>query len=859
VSDSLVGARFAWLLLRLVVLAAIGTVAGLGIARADGAAAGSRRAEADAGAAGLTPRPHLRAARVDRAPTIDGKLDDAIWTTAPVSNGFTQKYPQRGTTPTESTALRIAYDDRAIYVAVDCVQRTAPVERRLTRRDRMVESDWVEVTLDTRRDGKSAFEFNVNAAGVLTDAIRFDDTEVSLDWDDNWEARTAVTPTGWSAEMRIPLRILRFAALPVQSWGLQARRHVSHRQELDEWAYIPRSAGGEVSHYGYLDDLRGLTPGRGLELVPFVWERLRRRDVQAGQVASGTDVALAAGLDIKWHPSQQLTVDAAILPDFAQVEADQVLLNLSNFETHFPEKRRFFLEGLDTFSNPEVQVVYTRRIGRPAPELSLATGERLVDVPAPAPIFGALKMTGHIGDVWEVGLLSALTGRNQVEVEAADGTRDDRVVDPLTAYNVLRVKRALGRGGEGTGNGHIGVTTTSVLHRHHRGAVGANDAHVVSLDWRLASPSGDYITTGQALASRLDRGPPRVQPDGNVIESGDTGGSLHLAANKLGGAHWLGFVWGALDGRKFDVNDLGYADRANQIGSGAQIEYRTLEPWGRVLETSTHLEAMSLHNLDGLPTWQQVSLVSTIHFSSFWTVWTVLNGMTAHFDDREVGDGAALERPGGGELALGVETDPRARIWAHLQLVGQQLTQGQVFRTNLSLVLRALPQLDLELDPELLFTRGSYRYASTAGNGDYLFGKLAAKSVGVILRATYTFTPQLSFQTYAQLFLAARHYAQLASFSPAGAGPRPAIRVRDLTPGASLPDENPDTQEGAINANVVLRWEFRAGSLLYLVYTREQAPEMTLQPGEHGRLDLRSVRRGPAADVFLLKLSYWWG
>jgi hypothetical protein len=129
----------------------------------------------------------------------------------------------------------------------------------------------------------------------------------------------------------------------------------------------------------------------------------------------------------------------------------------------------------------------------------------------------------------------------------------------------------------------------------------------------------------------------------------------------------------------------------------------------------------------------------------------------------------------------------------------------------------------------------------------------------VILRATYTFTPQLSFQTYAQLFLAARHYAQLASFSPAGAGPRPAIRVRDLTPGASLPDENPDTQEGAINANVVLRWEFRAGSLLYLVYTREQAPEMTLQPGEHGRLDLRSVRRGPAADVFLLKLSYWWG
>jgi hypothetical protein len=806
----------------------------------------------------LTPRPHLQAARAEHPPTIDGKLDDAIWASAPVSDGFTQKYPHQGKPPTETTALRIAYDDHAVYVGFDCVQRTAPVERRLTRRDRMVESDWVDVTLDTRRDGKSGFEFNVNAAGVLTDAIRFDDIEVSFDWDDNWEARTAVTATGWSAEIRIPLRILRFAGLPVQSWGLQARRHVSHRQELDEWAFIPRSAGGEVSHYGHLDGLAGLKPGRGLELVPFVWERLRRRDVQAGQVASGSDVGLAAGLDMKWHPSQQLTVDAAILPDFAQVEADQVLLNLSNFEIHQPEKRRFFLEGLDTFSNPEMQVLYTRRIGRPAPALDLASGERLVDVPAPAPILGALKMTGHIGRAWEMGVLSALTARNQVEVEAADGTRDNRVVDPLTAFNVLRIKHALGAG-EGEGNGHIGLTATSVLHRHHHGAIGANDAHVASVDWRLASPSGDYVTTGQALASRLDRGPPRAQPDGTVIGSGDTAGSLHLAANKLGGAHWLGHVWGAFDGRKFDINDLGYNDRANQYGAGAQIEYRTLEPWGRVLETSTHVEGISLHNLDGLPTWRQLSLVSSVHFSNFWTVWTVLDGHLAHFDDREVGDGAALERPGGGELVLGVETDPRARIWAHMQVVGQKLTQGSVFRANLSLLFRVLPQLDLELDPDLLLTQGSPRYAATATNGDYLFGKLDAKSIGAVLRATYTFTPQLSLQTYAQVFLSSRHYADLASFSPAQAGPRPAIRVRDLTPGAATPDENPDTQEGAINANVVLRWEFRAGSLLYLVYTREQVPETTLQPGQMGHLDLRSVRRGPAADVLLLKLSYWWG
>jgi hypothetical protein len=804
----------------------------------------------------LPPRPHLRAIRVASPPEIDGQLDDAAWAAAPITDSFTQKFPHAGQPPVDRTSLRIAYDDQALYVAIDCAQPTAPIERRLTRRDRMVEADWVEITLDTRGDGKSGFEFNVNAAGVMTDAIRFDDTEVSLDWDENWEARTALHPGGWAAELRIPLRILRFARLPVQSWGMQARRHVSHRQELDEWAFIPRSSAGEVSHYGHLDDLVGLSPGRGLEVAPFVWERLRRRDVQAGQVAGGTDIGLAAGLDLKWHPSQQLTVDVAVLPDFAQVEADQVLLNLTNLETYLPEKRRFFLEGIDTFYSPEVQVVYTRRIGRPAPELDLAAGERLVDVPAPSPIYGALKLTGHLGDAWEVGVLSALTARNRIEVEAADGTREHRLVDPLTAFNVLRIKRTLG--GD-AGNGHVGITATSVMHNRHHGAVGANDAHVGSFDWRLASPSHDYVTTGQLLATRLDRGPPRLVPDGTVIGSGDVGTAVRAVVKKVGGAHWLWDVWGARDSRKFDVNDLGYNDRANQYGAGGALFYRTLDPWRSLLESSTKLETVYLHNLDGLATWRQLALISRLHFVNFWSLRADLNGFLPHFDDREVGDGAALERPGGGELELSVETDPRRRVWAFAELSGKQLSEGRSLRLNLSLVVRVLPQLDLELDPELLLARGEPRYAATAANGDLLFGHLAARSVGAILRATYTFTPQLTLQTYAQLFVAARHYADLASFTPLPGGGRPTIRVGDLQPGAPPPAENPDTQEGALNVNVVLRWEFRAGSLLYLVYTRAQAPELTLQPGETGRLDLRSVRRGPAVDVVLLKLSYWWG
>ena len=155
-----------------------------------------------------------------------------------------------------------------------------------------------------------------------------------------------MTDHGWSAEFRIPLRVLRFPALPVQSWDFQASRYISGKQENDDWAYFPRSVAGEVSHYGRLDGLEGLEEKTPMEFRPFLVGRVRRRDPAVGQLASGWDTLVSGGLDLKWHPTPGLTLDATFNPDFAQVEADQVVLNLSTVETYYPEKRPFFLEGI---------------------------------------------------------------------------------------------------------------------------------------------------------------------------------------------------------------------------------------------------------------------------------------------------------------------------------------------------------------------------------------------------------------------------------------------------------------------------------------------------------------------------------
>src|SRR5207247_6129812 len=141
-------------------------------------------------------------------------------------------------------------DDNSLYVGVACTQTHFPVLARLTRRDRQVPSDRIEIDIGSQHDGKSAFHFEVNAAGVQVDGIRYNDTELLLDWDGNWQAATATSAQGWSAEIRLPLRVLRFAPAAEQTWSLQVRRQLAARQEIDEWAYIARSEAGEVSHYG---------------------------------------------------------------------------------------------------------------------------------------------------------------------------------------------------------------------------------------------------------------------------------------------------------------------------------------------------------------------------------------------------------------------------------------------------------------------------------------------------------------------------------------------------------------------------------------------------------------------------------
>ncbi len=832
-----------------------------------------------------TSEPHLTARRIASPPAIDGKLDDAAWARADATSAFTQKFPAEGAAPTEKTTVRVIYDNGAVYVGIECEQLAVPVVERLTRRDRQVEADWVSVNLGSRADRKSAFEFMVNASGVLSDTLRSDDTDATTDWDENWEAATARTPSGWSVEMKIPLHILRFGSAPVQSWDFQVRRHISMAQETDEWAYIPRSAGGEVSHYGKLDSLSGLTPSAPVELRPFAVARVRRRDSSELTTSSGTDFGGSVGMDVKWHPTQALTLDATINPDFAQVEPDQLVLNLTTFETLYPEKRPFFLEGAEIFATPR-QLLYTRRIGRAPATPTLRTDrrgtEQLVDVPSPTTIYGASKITGKLGDGWTIGTLQALTARNQISVVQQDGTRQDRIVDPLTGFNVARVRREIG-------NAYVGAMLTATTHSESTdyptaapsSALGAprmagnrlcpagnlvsggarcfNDAYVAALDGRWRSSGGDWVAGGQAIATTLHNGPTRAVADGTKIRPGDVGTGAFGYVNKEGGQHWVGAVSAEYEGQKLDYTDLGYNQRSNDMRWRFDGEYRELAPWWFMLESHAKVEYFGRRSLQGLALGDGYQLNVSGKTRRFWTFFTEVHYRTSRFDDREVGDGTALERTKLFGYELELASDPRRKVSFSATTQTQVLDNGFYFEGDAGVLVRAHTSLDIEVLPTAIVNTGEPRFIGFgSAPGQYVFGRLGAKSIGTTLRTTYTLTPRLSLQAYGQLFLAAGHYTELSQFqSLSGAGQT--VRLAVLKPYVGALPTNPDFSQGVVNVNVVLRWEYRLGSTLFLVYTRSQVPTTTLNPGQLGTIDLGAVNRAPASDVVLVKLTYWWG
>jgi len=826
-------------------------------------------------AANWPERPTLHAVRAASPVVLDGDLSDAAWQAAPEFTDFTQHDPDDGRPASLPTSVRIVYDDNAIYFGAKMTDDHPPTAL-LTRRDNFVNDDFLSINIDSQHDRLSGNAFTVTPADEQLDTVLYNDIGEDVSWDGVWEAVTKIVPGGWIAEVRVPFSQLRFPERPSQVWGLNITRRTTRTNETVRIVNTPKGGTGFVSHFADLAGLDGIHRGQSLEIVPYGVARsdVRSRFDRANPFLQQSKEKLDGGLDVKYALTSTLTLTGTINPDFGQVEVDPAVVNLSQFETFYPEKRPFFTEGLNIFNSgdspaPEhwnffnaPTVFYSRRIGR-SPQGFVDAD--FVDSPTETTILGAAKLTGKLGK-WTLGVLDALTDNERARFIAGP-SRQRQMVEPMTNYFVTRDTREIGS------NARIGVMVTSVNRRlpdelsnlRDRAATAGTDGYVrfANNDWMFEwFAAGSHLAGSPESIAIAESSPSRYygRPDATSFHFDPTRTSLDGWAGKAmlskTTGRWRGFAEVQAYSPGFETNDVGFMQRTDVISSHAVIRYQNDHPTDRFREKNVWFGAWMNRNFDGDGLGRGVFVEHSAVLANYWNYKATLYLSPGVIDDRLTRGGPVVRTRRSWDSTESIGSDDRKRFYFMVNAHGEGTGDGTYNRTlGVTLTARPSPSLVLSVSPTVGRLHDHTQYlatiadpAATATYGNrYVFADLEQRTFELGTRVDWTVTPKLSFQLYMQPFVASGDFHDAHSLVRA--------RSADFEPyGGAI--GNPDFNFRSVRASAVTRWEFRPGSALYIVWNENRAD--TLGAGDFRiRRDLRGVANAPSHDVFLVKMSYW--
>jgi len=800
--------------------------------------------EALAGSSGKS----IVATRTPTTPKIDGFLNDKVWSLAPPSSSFTQFDPIEGAAATESTSVRILYDDNAIYFGIMMYDsRPKGIVRQLTRRDHPSEADRISIAIDSHQDRLTAYNFSVNVSGVQTDGIISSDGVVyDTNWDAVWESATRISSAGWAAEVKIPFSALRFPPKKKYTWGVNFRRYISRKKETDEWVMIPHGQTGMVSKIGHIVGIESISPPAYLELVPYA---LSRQMYQPTAAIEDEKKRLEGGLglDLRYGLTSTATVNATFNPDFGQVEADQAILNLTSFETFYPEKRPFFLEGAQifdfgtAFDGATMRLFYSRRIGL-QPNYQPAVGEQVLSLPKKTTILGAGKLTAHTASGLTVGVLEALTDEERATVATSIGSTEQRLAAPLSNFTVIRMKQTV------LENSSLGAMLTSVNRR------GSPPAQSGGVDWSLRFENSTYATDGYLAFSQTSL---------NMVDR-VTGTAGRLYAGKIAGTHWAYATSYDFTSRNYNINDLGFVLRPNDHGGHSQMEYLELAAPGVLRRYSIRIASDYRWNFDNISIMKNFEFNPNFELKNFWTLSASFQRNFSAYDDRETRGRGLYKRPAEVQLKFDVSTDPRPKaVGAYSATFLSTAKGGKTFLATADITFR--PVTWTELTANIFFGSTINEEAWVVNPYDNIpygnilpdttvFGSRETKQYSATIGGTITFTKDLTLQIYGQLFLAKGHYDTFrrlvspSSFVDFDTEFQSRLTARGLSA---------DFNRQVFNANVVLRWEYLPGSTIYLVWTqaRKGFDDQFFNSFSKNVSDSFKL---PSDNVFLLKINYWW-
>ncbi len=839
---------------------------------------------------------------------IDGILDEPAWNKVEWTTDYVEFEPDVGSAPTEQTKMKIAYDDKNLYVAFKCYQADpSTIERRMGRRDDFP-GDWVELNIDSYNDDRTGFSFTASVSGVKGDEFISNNGNFDSSWNPIWYLSTAINDDGWTAEFRIPLSQLRFGNDDEQLWGIQSTRRYFRNEERSTWQPIPANPPGWVSEFGELRGIKGIKPQKQLEIQPYLVGQLDTFEEEVGNpFRDGSDTGLAAGLDAKIGITNDLTLDLTINPDFGQVDADPGAIALDGFEIFFEERRPFFVENKNVFDfrvgGGADNLFFSRRIGRTPQGFTTSDGGKgeFEDFPNNTTILGAAKFSGKTKNGLSVGALQSVTAKEfaKIELDNRDdvlenleevGENREELVEPLTSYSVVRLQQDFNNN-----NSFIGGIATYTK-RNLEGDLDflRESAFSGGLDAQHNWKERKYYANGkftfsnvkgseEAIAltqnslthlfQRVDAG--HVAVDETKTSLTGTGGSFEVG--KGGGGNWRYNVGGNWRSPELELNDIGFLRRADRIQQYTNVRRLWNKPTTWFRQANVGLNQFTQFDFDGNYNRIQYEMNGYINWKNNW--WTEVGA--AHkpriYSNSVLRGGPRWRWNEENFFYVFSGTDGRKKFSMHVGYVNSQATQDNfsLERYVLRFFYQPLNTLSLSLVNEYEKNPNKTQYVTeTSFNGTprYILGEIDNESLSSTLRVNYSINPNLTIQYYGQPFIFKAKYSNFNRVNDAVAADlndrvtlfnQDQISFQDDVysvdeDGDNITDydfSNPDFAFVQFRSNLVLRWEYIPGSEVFLVWSQGVTGLGDVNNNFGNLIDNQIIRKKPE-NTFLIKATY---
>ncbi|MFO7524523.1 MAG: DUF5916 domain-containing protein [Ignavibacteriaceae bacterium] len=847
----------------------------------------------------------IRALKLDEPILLDGKLDESIWQRAEKYDNFIQRDPEEGKPASQRTVVKVAYDESALYVAAVMFDEPDSIISRLSRRDEYVQTDRFTLFLDSYYDKRSGYYFSVTAAGSLIDGVLFNDGWDDNSWDGVWEAKVSHNDGGWITEMRIPFSQLRFKNGGGEMlWGVNFKRDIARNNERSYLVFVPKHETGFVSHFADLTGFENISAPGSLEIRPYLTTKAEYISHENGDpFNNGSEYSPSMGVDIKYSLGSNLTLNATINPDFGQVEIDPAVINLSDVESFFSERRPFFVEGSSTFNFgiggannywgfnwSGADFFYSRRIGR-TPQGGTPDAD-YVDYPSGTRILGAGKITGKLGDSWNIGSIQAVTRREFAEIDQS-GSRSKWEVEPLTFYSIVRAQKEFNEGRQA-----LGFITTGTIRDFDEDNLKSDinsSAYSFGIDgWSFLDAEKNWVFTGWAGLSHLTGTQSRItnlqrnsrhyfqRPDAKNISVDSsatslTGYATRFYINKQRGNFFVNSAFGMIS-PSFDVNDVGFMFRADVINAHIGAGYVWNEPTDFYRSIELGAAAFTNHDFDGNPTWQGIFHFGWFQFLNYYSVnWNLAYNPETVNNRRTRGGPLTLNLPGY-EARINAQSDSRNN-WVVNAGAGTYQTEksyslnafaGIEFRPLSNIMISVSPLLNRNFEyAQWVNSYSDINAAQTYGER-YVFAEMDQTTISASIRLNWTFTPDLSLQLYMQPLISSgdyKNYKELKTpksydfliYGTEGSTFNPLTYEADPDddgPISAFKVDNRDYNFVSLRGNAVLRWEYLPGSVVYFVWTQSRAFSEEIGEFQFGNSFDRMFEATPD-NIFMIKMTYW--